>query len=183
LTIGIENGSNETVDLSSLATNIFNSNGTLTDNRTLTGGGYSLSLNNLSSFNTTTAAGQFQLGTSATWTDARAVGSQSGIEYAADYSADYSNRSLVDKEFVDAQMQWEIVGDMIRPKNNSVRRVFVRHDGNSYTQFKVTNTNDGNVGDDGDGTLAGAIIELKSGDSLCCRKRLQRLKNSCCWRQ
>jgi len=37
----------------------------------------------------------------ATIGDARAVGSQKGIEYAADYSADYSNRSLVDKEYVD----------------------------------------------------------------------------------
>ena len=154
LTIGIENGSNETVDLSSLSTNIFNNNGTLTGNRTLTGGGNSLSFTNLSAFGATTAAGQFQLGADAKWTDARAAGSQHGIEYAADYSADYTNRSLVDKEFVDLQMQWEIVGDMIRPKNNSVRRVYVEENSNSYTQFMVRNNND-------TGNGAGAIIELK----------------------
>ncbi len=90
-----------TVDLSSLSTNIFNTNGTLSGNRTLTGGGNSLSFTNLSGFSATTAAGQFQLGPDAKWTDARAAGSQKGIEYAANYSNDFTNRSLVDKEYVD----------------------------------------------------------------------------------
>lgn len=36
-----------------------------------------------------------------TITDGRASGSQAGIEYAADYSADFTNRTLVDKEYVD----------------------------------------------------------------------------------
>ncbi len=101
LTIGIENGTSETVDLSSLSTNIFNTNGTLTSNRTLTGGGNSLAFTGLSGFGATTDAGQFQLGTDAKWTDARAAGNQTGIEYAADYSADFTNRSLVDRQYVD----------------------------------------------------------------------------------
>ena len=37
-----------------------------------------------------------------TFTDARTAGSQNGLEYAADYSADFTNRSLVDKEYVDS---------------------------------------------------------------------------------
>ena len=77
-----------------------------------------------------------------------------GVVYADDYSANYTNRSLVDKEYVDEQLQWEIIGDRIQPKNNSVRQIYVEEDSNSYTQFMVRNNNDVGNG-------AGAIIELK----------------------
>ena len=79
-----------------------------------------------------------------------------GFEYAADYSANYTNRSLVDKAYVDQQLMWEIVngGERIQPKNNSVKQIFVEENSNSYTQFKVRNNNDAGNG-------AGAIIELK----------------------
>ena len=82
-----------------------------------------------------------------------------GVEYDADYSANYTNRTLVDKEYVDDQLMWEILpantgGMRIQPKNNSVRQIFVQRDDNSYTQFKVRNNNDAGNG-------AGAIIELK----------------------
>ena len=82
-----------------------------------------------------------------------------GAVYNADYSANYTNRSLVDKEYVDNQLMWEIMpastgGMRIQPKNNSVRQIFVQRDDNSYTQFKVRNNNDAGNG-------AGAIIELK----------------------
>ncbi len=82
-----------------------------------------------------------------------------GAVYNADYSANYTNRSLVDKEYVDSQLMWEILpastgGMRIQPKNNSVRQIFVQRDDNSYTQFKVRNDNDAGNG-------AGAIIELK----------------------
>lgn len=85
--------------------------------------------------------------------------SNQGLRYAADYSANFANRSLVDKEYVDAQLMWEILpantgGMRIQPKNNSVRQIFVQRDDNSYTQFKVRNDND-------TGNGAGAIIELK----------------------
>ncbi len=91
--------------------------------------------------------------------DERSAGNQRGLEYHADYSANYTNRTLVDKEYVDNQLMWEIMpastgGMRIQPKNNSVRQIFVQRDDNSYTQFKVRNNNDAGNG-------AGAIIELK----------------------
>ena len=77
-----------------------------------------------------------------------------GLEYQGDYHAGFTNRSLVDKEYVDEQLMWEIIGDRIQPKNNSVRQIYVEEDSNSYTQFMVRNNND-------IGNGAGAIIELK----------------------
>ncbi len=79
-----------------------------------------------------------------------------GVTYAADYSANFIDRSLVDKAYVDKQLMWEIVngGERIQPKDNSVRQIFVEENSNSYTQFKVVNNND-------TGNVAGAIIELK----------------------
>jgi len=80
-----------------------------------------------------------------------------GAEYADDYSANYTNRSLVDKEYVDNQLMWDILpadtgtGKRIQPKDNSVRQIFVQRDDNNYTQFKVRNNND-------TGNGAGAII-------------------------
>ena len=79
-----------------------------------------------------------------------------GATYDKDYSANFTDRSLVDKQYVDKQLMWEIVngGERIQPKDNSVRQIFVEENSNSYTQFKVVNNND-------TGNVAGAIIELK----------------------
>ncbi len=83
----------------------------------------------------------------------------SGAVYNTDYSANYTDRSLVDKAYVDQQLMWEILatgtgGMRIQPKDHSVRQIYVEENSNSYTQFMVRNNND-------TGNGAGAIIELK----------------------
>ena len=67
--------------------NIYTNNGTLTANRIVDGGGtYSLAFIDMSGFSINGAAGF------------------PGAVYAADYSANYTNRSLVDKEYVDSSL-------------------------------------------------------------------------------
>ncbi len=111
---------------SNLVNNIYTADGDLTGDRSVNGNGHGLTYSNLpyiSNFATyfyvdtsagtwlemdndqmslAAAAGRIVLnGTQGIWQDDRAVGDQRGIEYFADYSADYSDRSLVDKEYVD----------------------------------------------------------------------------------
>ncbi len=106
--------------------NLYNTDGTLTSNRTVDGDAYGLVFSDFSYINNLTTyfyvdtllgtwlemdnsqttlgaqAGKFVLNdTQGIWQDNRLAGDRRGVEYLEDYSADYSDRSLVDKAYVD----------------------------------------------------------------------------------
>jgi len=153
--------------------------GVLTEGTTIDGDSHNLSFNNLTSYNIFTdylfvgtsqgaeleidgetiswlsQAAQFIMNTNvARFDDNRAVGFQTGIEYNADYSADFTDRSLVDKEYVDTVNVWYVDYGVIKPKDATVHNLELNVDGNHYTQVKLVNTDDSGNG-------SGAIIELK----------------------
>ena len=58
-----------------------------------------------------------------TFTDLRSLGQRSGIEYADDYSDDYSLRSLVDREYVDNKVSSDIIAlSAITTANNGLTK-------------------------------------------------------------
>ncbi len=114
---------------------LYLTDGTLSGDRTLSGNNHSLTFTGTSDFNVdtpymffdagggaelemddevitwTSQAGQLVMDSNdARWIDLRAPGSKKGIEYNADYSADYTNRSLVDKEYVDGKRFIKLTG-------------------------------------------------------------------------
>ncbi len=166
--------------VASTSGNIYTQDGTLMANRTVDGDGYGLSFTNmpyLSAFATyyyvdtsagtwfemdndqmslVAAAGRFVLnGTQGLWQDDRIAGNQHGVEYAADYSADYTNRSLVDKEYVDnylsasagSGLTWDALNNEIDlggalTGNASINYGgwdFKIEQGNSYQLYNTTN--------------------------------------------
>lgn len=87
-------------------TNIVRLGGDLTQDTIISGdsGAYSLTINDMSAITLSTQAGSSIVVGSGNTTYTQGGSSSAGIQYAADYSATYTTRSLVDKQYVDTEI-------------------------------------------------------------------------------
>lgn len=78
-----------------------------------------------------------------------------GMQYALDYSGNYTNRSLVDKEYVDNANHWQKNTNVLSPSDSAVYQIAVtNNNASTLTGYKAVNTNDVS-------NYAGAVIEMK----------------------
>lgn len=92
-----------------------------------------------------------------------------GIQYQADYSAGFDDRSLVDKGYVDTNSFWSQTGDKLFPKTSTNRVVLggLTDDTTNYLQSPSASFNHGLIQIPDDGGMQGLFIinSLMTGDS------------------